>query len=153
MGWVELGNHLEANAELERIEAVNRAHPDVLQVRWRVYALVGKWEACLDLAKAIARIAPERAFGWLHISHALRKLDRIQEALDNMVDALGRFPPNATMPFYAACYCAQLGKIAEARAWLEKAFANAESQEVRQKLKLRALDEPDLKPVWQGGAP
>ena len=34
-GWLDLGNHLEANEELERIEAKNRAHPNVLQVRWR----------------------------------------------------------------------------------------------------------------------
>ena len=68
-----------------------------------------------------------------------------------MLDAMNRFPPNATMPYYAACYYAQLGRITEARGWLEKAFDYAESQEARQKLKLRALDEPDLKPVWQEG--
>ena len=36
-GWVELGNHLEANEELERITAENRAHPAVLGVRWQIY--------------------------------------------------------------------------------------------------------------------
>ena len=55
------------------------------------------------------------------------------------------------MPFYAACYGAQLGRIPEAWTWLAKAFEHAESQEIRQKLKLRALDEPDLKPLWQEG--
>jgi hypothetical protein len=29
-GWVELGNHLEAFDELEKIAPLNRAHPDVL---------------------------------------------------------------------------------------------------------------------------
>jgi len=32
------------------------------------------------------------------------------------------------------------------------ADCHAKSREIRQKLKLRALDEPDLKPVWQEGA-
>ena len=35
-GWLDLGDHVEANEELEHIEAKNRAHPDVLQVRWRI---------------------------------------------------------------------------------------------------------------------
>jgi hypothetical protein len=37
-GWVELGNHLEADTELEKIEDKYRIHPDVLEVRWGIYA-------------------------------------------------------------------------------------------------------------------
>ena len=33
VGWLELGNHLEANEELDQITASLRAHPDVLLVR------------------------------------------------------------------------------------------------------------------------
>jgi hypothetical protein len=33
-GWFELGNHLEANEELEQITAEYRAPPEVLEVRW-----------------------------------------------------------------------------------------------------------------------
>jgi len=36
-GGLDLGNHVEANEELERITPQLRAHPDVLQVRWRIY--------------------------------------------------------------------------------------------------------------------
>ena len=46
-GWVELGNHLEANAELENIAAEHRAHPVVLETRWRVYAKAKKWDGAL----------------------------------------------------------------------------------------------------------
>jgi hypothetical protein len=35
VGWLELGNHLEADAELDNITPVLRAHPDVLEIRWR----------------------------------------------------------------------------------------------------------------------
>ena len=38
IGWLELGNYLEADAELDEIAPRLRAHPDVLKVRWRVYA-------------------------------------------------------------------------------------------------------------------
>ncbi len=36
-GWLILGNHLEANEELENITPVFRAHPDVLALRWAIY--------------------------------------------------------------------------------------------------------------------
>src|ERR1051326_1329281 len=64
-GWLELGNHLEANEELEKITAKLRAHPDVVELRLQIYAKEKKWDACLDIAKAITELAPERAFGWL----------------------------------------------------------------------------------------
>ena len=37
-GWLELGNHEEAFEELEQIDAPLRGHPDVLEVRWGIYA-------------------------------------------------------------------------------------------------------------------
>src|SRR5690349_10510510 len=37
-GWLELGNHAEANNELERISPTLRAHPDALEVSWQIYA-------------------------------------------------------------------------------------------------------------------
>jgi hypothetical protein len=37
-GWLELGNHLEAGKELDNITPEFRAHPIVLQMRWRVYS-------------------------------------------------------------------------------------------------------------------
>jgi len=62
-GWLELGNYLEANEELDKINARLRAHPDVLELRSRIYAKAGKWDACLEIAQAITRLAPDRSFG------------------------------------------------------------------------------------------
>ena len=64
-GWLDLGNHIEANEELEQISPLNRAHPAVLRLRWRIDAKAGKWDACLDIATALTRMAPDRRFGWL----------------------------------------------------------------------------------------
>ena len=52
-GWLELGNHAEADAELDSIASSLRAHPDVLNVRWGIYAAARKWEAALDIAAAL----------------------------------------------------------------------------------------------------
>jgi tetratricopeptide (TPR) repeat protein len=59
-GWLELGNHLEANEELERISPQLRTHPDVLELRWRIYARGKKWDVCVDIADAIIKLDPDR---------------------------------------------------------------------------------------------
>ena len=143
-GWLELGNHLEANAELEKITARRRAHPDVLEVRWEIYAKVKDWEACLEIAGAVIKTAPERASGWIHRSFALHELKRTQEAWDNLFPVAERFPKVPTIPYNLACYAAQLGKLWESQQWLKQAFKIGDSKE----LKLLALDDPDLKPLW-----
>jgi len=81
LGWLDLGNHIEANEELEKIAPQLRAHPDVLQFRWRVYAKAEKWDACLDIATALTEMVPERRFGWLHRTRSLDKLGRTAEAI------------------------------------------------------------------------
>jgi len=52
-GWLELGDHIHANEDLEKITAKLRAHPDVLKVRWRVYAQAKKWNVCLLIAQTV----------------------------------------------------------------------------------------------------
>ncbi len=148
-GWLELGNATEANAELEKIAAENRAHPDVLQIRWQIYAKAQKWDACLDLATALTKTVPERRFGWIHQALSLHKLNRTAEAREVLLSVLTKFEANATIPYYLARFCCKLGQVEEAQSWLEKAFkAVARTQEL-DRLKLRALDEPDLEPLWR----
>ena len=53
-GWLELGNLLEANEELDKITPALRAHPDVLAVRYNVFARGNKWDGCLAIAEALA---------------------------------------------------------------------------------------------------
>jgi predicted Zn-dependent protease len=75
-GWLELGNHLEADEELENITAEQRAHPAVLEIRWQIYAKAGKWEGALDIASALVQLVPESALGWVHRSFGLHELNR-----------------------------------------------------------------------------
>jgi hypothetical protein len=62
-GWLELGNAQEANQELEQITPSLRAHPAVLDLRWKIYAEAKKWPACLDIATAITKLAPDAPTG------------------------------------------------------------------------------------------
>src|SRR5580765_4816047 len=122
-GWLELGNPLEADIELERIKPKLRKHPDVLEIRWHISAYKKEWDACLDIAQAILKVDPNRPDAWIHRSFALHELKRTQEAFDQLLDAARRFNEVWTIPYNLACYCAQLGKLEECRAWLDNAMA------------------------------
>jgi putative SOS response-associated peptidase YedK len=55
-GWLELGNHLEANEELEQITPEMRAHPAVLCLRYENYAKGKKWDGAAEIARALVKM-------------------------------------------------------------------------------------------------
>ncbi len=142
-GWLELNNHLEADKELDEITPQLRAHPDVLELRWEIYARAEKWEACVNLAESLVELRPNSATGWIQRSFALHELKRTQEAFDNLLPAADNFPGVWTIPYNLACYCAQLGGLEECESWFKKAMAIDEHT-----VKRAAIDDPDLKPFW-----
>jgi uncharacterized protein HemY len=146
-GWIGLGNYADANVELEQIATPNRAHPDVLQLRWRIYADARKWDARLHIATALTTMTPERRFGWVHRAHALDKLGRTLEAKDLLVAANDRLENNATIAFHLAQYCCGLGQIDEAKRWLGKALLAANGVEELARLRNLALEDPRLEPL------
>jgi tetratricopeptide (TPR) repeat protein len=142
-GWLELGNHLEADKELDEILLQLRTHPDVLEIRWQIYAHAKKWDACVDIAGATIKLAPERSEGWIHRSFALHALQRTQDAFDQLLPVADRFPKVWTVPYNLSCYCAQLGRLDECQKWLKQAMAIDEET-----VKRAAIDDADLKPLW-----
>ena len=143
-GWLELGNHREALAELDCISAAAQGRLEVLGVRWSITAQFKAWEECVRIATSIVALAPSEVFGWIHRSYALHELKRTQEARDLLLPAVKLFPKNETIPYNLACYECQLGEVAAARDWLRRAM------KLRQPaaLKAQALEDPDLKPLW-----
>ena len=142
-GWLELGDHIAANDELEKVSARLRAHPDVLDVRWQIYARAEKWEACADIAEAIIKLDPDRPDAWIHRSYALHELGRTQAAFDELLPVADKFPKVWTIAYNLSCYCARLGRMDECREWLKRAMAIDEHA-----VKRAAIDDPDLKPLW-----
>jgi tetratricopeptide (TPR) repeat protein len=124
IGWLELGNHIEANAELENIDPKSRSHPDVLEIHYEIYAKDHKWDACREIAAALLKQAPERPTGWLHLSYSTRRATGggLQAAFEVLSPAATRFPNLPTISYNLACYTCQLGQLKEAWNWLEKAF-------------------------------
>jgi tetratricopeptide (TPR) repeat protein len=144
-GWVELGNHLEAFDELEKIDPLNRAHPEVLGVRWEIYTLAGRHDCALPIAEALIRMVPDRYQAHIWRAHSLHELDRTKEAINSLTVAAGCFPDRGIIGYHLACYYAALGDLQEAKDWLKSAFRTAEAKA----LKLKALDDPKLKELWE----
>jgi tetratricopeptide (TPR) repeat protein len=142
-GWLELGNHLEADKELDEIAPQLRAHPDVLELRWEIHGRANKWDACVDIAEALIKLTPVRPEGWIHRSFALHELKRTREAFDKLLPAADKFPRLWTIPYNLSCYCAQLRRLEQCEVWFKKAMAVDEH-----KVKRAAIDDPDLQPFW-----
>lgn len=145
VGWIELGNWREANDELENISPQQQAHPDVLQVRCKIYSDAEKWDYLAEIANSLCMMLPESAFGPLHLAHALRKLGRAKEARDALLPVADKFPDEWRIPYDLACSCCKAGDLKEVMRWIERAIDVAGKTDIRTK----ALDEPDLEPFWR----
>ena len=144
-GWLELGNHIEANAELDKITPKMQAHPDVLEVRWNIYAKAGRWEACADIAQALCKLVPRYSVGFIHLAYSLHEMKRTKEALNTLLPVAHKFPDEWQIPYNLACYSCQLGELKEAWQWLERAFTISDKVEI----KTKALEDRDLEPLWK----
>jgi hypothetical protein len=56
LGYIEHGLFLEANEELEKIDAFNRGAPEVLALRIEIYRGLKKWEL---MATILLNVVPE----------------------------------------------------------------------------------------------
>ena len=143
-GWLELGDWLEANEELERITPQMRAHPYVLRVRWGVYAKAKKWEMAAEIARAMSEMLPDNSWGWIQWAYSLHELKRTKEAWGVLIPVVDKFSDEYLMRYNLACYCCQLGNLKEALQWFEKTIDLAGKKDIR----LMALNDPDLEPLW-----
>lgn len=142
-GWLELGVIGEAVRELEEISKAHQAHPDVLEILWRVLAHQKRWDNAVDIAGELIRIAPDRVNGWVNRSYSLHELGRTREALDGLKAIIARFPKDSIIPYNLACYACQLGDEIGAQNWILMAARLRPKEEIRS----MGLEDPDLKPL------
>ena len=145
-GWTELGNYAEAEAELRHIPETLRAHPQVLTVRYEIYAKTARWELAAEVAGILVEAFAGQAGTWVSLAYATRRKPGggIPQARDILTRALALFPTEAIILYNLACYDCQLGDQTTALAWLQQAGAQAGKDEIRQ----MALADTDLKPLW-----
>jgi predicted Zn-dependent protease len=143
-GWLELGNWLEANEELERIAPLLREHHDVLRMRVEIYSAAKKWDYAAEAANALCRTVPDDSFGYLRLAFALHELKRTKEAHDALLPVADQFPELWVIPYNLACYTCVLGDLVGARDWLAQAFRLGDAKDI----KLHAMNDPDLGPLF-----
>ena len=143
-GWLDLGDAASADSELENISLPSQRHPEVIETRWQIRAKTGDWKACVDLGRALTKVAPEFAQPWIHYAYALHELKQTREAFEVLSSVIDRFPEEPVIPYNLACYSCQLGDLVGARDWLAQACKLGDAREWRQK----AMEDPDLMPLW-----
>ncbi|MFN7139751.1 MAG: tetratricopeptide repeat protein, partial [Limisphaerales bacterium] len=134
----------EAMLELDRISPAQQSHPDALEVKWTILSQQQRWDNAIDTARTLTQVAPERTFGWIHLSFALHELKRTQEAYDNLLGVLDHFPKDWLMRYNMACYACQLGALEEAQAWLDGAIKFGDKKVIEE----MAKSDPDLSPLF-----
>lgn len=145
VGWLELGNPSEALQELTRLSPGNRKHPDVMEVEWTIQSGMKNWEKCVGIAREMTTLAPERVFGWVHLSFALHELKRTVEAYESLLSVLDRFPQDWLLSYNLACYACQMGNLPEASRWLAGAMIKGD----RKKITEMAQNDADLAPLFK----
>ena len=143
-----LGNAVEARVEFDQIATELREHPLVLEVEWRLLAAEKRWLDAVAAGEHLLRVSPEDANAWVHRSYALHELQRTREAFDLLLPAVRRFPREIIIPYNLACYTCQLGDLAAARRWFERALSLDESGEEKLHRLRAALEDSDLQSLW-----
>jgi len=119
----------------------------VLELRWLIYSHHEQWDACLDITSAIVKMAPDRVSGWVHKAYSLRRSNAgdLERAKAVLLEAAKLFPADDTVQYNLACYSAQLGQLDVAQEHLHKSYELGDAKQI----KLIALDDDDLKPLWE----
>lgn len=146
IGWVELGNFGEAEAELSALERDFPDHTDVLELRWLLHSLKQEWELGLEVAKRLVELKPDEPAGWLHRAYALRRVKEggLQEAWQALLPAWKRFPQEGTIAYNLACYACQMGRLDEARSMLDQAARVGGKERIKE----MGLNDRDLEVLW-----
>ena len=146
-GWLGLGDLISANDELEQITPEFRVHPAVLFVRYEIYSKGKKWDGAVEIAGALVKLLPKQPATWICLAYATRRKTGggISQAKEILTEAKAKFPNKYLISFNLACYECQLGNLQVAKQRLKEAFDLAGKKDIR----LMALDDPDLKPLWQ----
>ena len=143
VGWLELGNPIEAHLEWKRITESTQKAPASLEVLWRICAARKQWNDALETARELIALDPENPAGWIDRSFSLHEMKRTAEAWEQLFPVAEKFPRVSVIPYNLACYACQLGRLTEAKELLKRAMTLQSKIEIKQ----MALADPDLKPL------
>jgi predicted Zn-dependent protease len=151
-GWLGLGDVNAASAELDNLTPELRVHPAVLEVRWQIYAKAKRWDACIEIARTLTELVPTDVNNWVHLVYSTRqaKDGGLKPAVVILTGTVEKFPKNPLICYYLACYTAQQRDLLVSKQWWDKAMDIAIANGWQQKLRLMAINDPELEPLLRG---
>ena len=104
-----------------------------------------RWEEALQLAVVLSRLIPGHISPYLDMAFCLHEMKRTAEAKQCLLHGPEALKRNSTYYYNMACYDAQLGNLAGARAFLNQAVSmDGHYREM-------ARHDPDLEPLRASG--
>jgi len=139
----------DAWAGRSEIQPEFRLAPQVIMLRVLILNNLQRWEEAAIIGNEALRHYPD--FGALYVAtaHALRHCEGAAAAKAVLAAGEQFLEDEAIFHYVLACYDSALGNLADAKEGLSRAF------ELEKGFRLKALDEPDLAPLWDslGGFP
>jgi len=142
-GYLELGMKDDAHDELEKIEWEDRLKKEVLSARIQVYIKAKYWELVGAIAKQLSKRFPEESEWWLYWAYGARRAKSLDQAKGILLEALKRFPDNATILYNLGCYACVDESYDIASALVKRAI------ELDKDFQSLAIADKDLANLWE----
>ncbi len=131
-GWILLGDQGDAHDELDQISRGWKEHPEVLELRWYLFAEEENWDAALRIAEKIHKKHPKRLFGWLAHAHCVLKCTGNPDAARKVLYPAAEMFDGPQVAYGLACYASLAGKFEEGRDWLAQALAKSDDEDLEE---------------------
>jgi len=147
-GFIALKMFGEASQELHAIPFEEQFSPIALGAWIDLHLAEERWDIVEGLSRKLLAIDPENAGAWITLGCAIRRTDSVTAARDLLRGLVEKFgAAHAVFHYNLACYHCLLGETAAAR----ESLANACRMDAA--FKETALDDPDLKAMWDEPTP
>ena len=133
----------ESALELEKMPPDDRRRSEVYGFRVNLYMAAKRWEAAATVAKHMVKVDPHKPDWWLSWAHAARRCESIGDSDEILLRALAIHPTDAAIIYGLACNSSLSGRNTEAIKRLHEAF------QLDDNYRIKALDDEDLKPLWE----
>jgi tetratricopeptide (TPR) repeat protein len=108
---------------LENIEPPLRHEPETMLLEAETLRALGQFEAALPLFRRTAAAVPKRIEPWLGIGWCLKRLDRLDEAIEQIRIGIQASPRQPILHYNLSCYLSLAGEVPTAIEHLTKAIA------------------------------
>ena len=132
----------DAALALEEIEPKDKTRTEVLGARVVLYIAAKKWDMAAAVASHLVKVEPENEAWWINLAYSVRRSESVEKAEAILLRAQAIHPKVAMIAFNLACYASVTGRVEEAKERLQHAI------ELDKDIRRLAIDDEDLKPLW-----